>query len=245
MAEDKQKMDVSFFEETTESKGYMDTVDTQADPYFNLLQDVSEACKAGPSHVEGAEAGKWLYTRDNKVMDKFHISVLSFEEVFSEWQQQMGGFAGYHTVPNGLKKAVQQDGFDFLTKEGNILQRTYAYLFYCHDFEDFGFYVARSTALGVCKRWNSERFMRKEALQKQLKSGIIAQPYHFVWEIGSTQATSGRNSYYKPYFKYSTVVNKEKYGRVRAIKQEVDANNYSVLQIPNLEENNVKALPKL
>lgn len=52
-----------------------------------------------------------------------------------------------------------------------------------------------------------------------------------------------RNTFYKPYFRYDGVVNKEQYVKVRALKKEVDESNYSVLQIPNLQENNAKALP--
>ena len=240
--------DLSFITEKAEAAGFTsDTTATQSDPYFNLLQDTSEACKPGnPAYIQGAEAGKWLYTRGNILLTTFDVSVLSFEEVYSEFQKQgVGGFMGYHTPPQAMKKAIEQDGFDYITREGTKLTRTYAYLLYCHDRDEYGFYVARSTALGVCKRWNSTRHMQKNELQKQLPDGIVAQNYHLVWEVGSVLAQGNGNSYFKPYFKFNGVVDKEQYEKVRAVKEEVDQMQYSIMQNPVfIESDNTPVAPK-
>lgn len=182
---------------------------TMAIPFVRILQALSpQLKKQDPAYLEGAEEGMYFNTITKQLYgEKVKVIVLKFERIFIEWRPNRGGFVGYHAPENAERLTVDHTFGNWKTKDGNILQETYAYmvLIVGHEKEGPAVLSLASSSLKTAREWN--RLMTTHIME----NGKRAMPYYMIWELGTEYMKNDKGAWYRPSVRFAGYVNEGQY----------------------------------
>ncbi len=197
-------------EQVDDLKGFEQiTQETMAIPFVRILQKLSpQLNKQKPEYVEGAEEGQFFNTITKMVYgSSIRCIVLKFEHMYIEWRPERGGFVGYHSPEHAEQLAVDHTFGNWKTKDGNLLQETYAYLVLIEGHEREGVCVLSmgSSSIKVAKQWN--RLMVTHIME----NGKQARPYYLVWELKTEYMSNDKGDWYMPSVSFVSYIGKAQY----------------------------------
>lgn len=208
---------------------------TMAIPFVRILQKLSpQLDKQKPEYIEGAEEGMYFNTITKELYGaKVPLIALKFERVYIEWRPNRGGFVGYHTPENAERLTVDHTFGNWKTKDGNILQETYAYMVLIAGHEKEGLCVLSlaSSSLKTAREWN--RLMTTHVMP----DGKRALPYYLVWELGTEYMKNDKGSWYRPSVKFVGYITEGQYGAAKQERLALPSRKIDYAQLEGKSEN--------
>ncbi len=207
---------------------------TMAIPFVRILQKLSpQLDKQKPEYIAGAEEGMYFNTITKELYGAVvRLIALKFERVYIEWRPNRGGFVGYHSAENAERLTVDHTFGNWKTKDGNLLQETYAYMVLIAGHEKEGLCVLSlaSSSLKTAKEWN--RLMTTHVM----KDGRKALPYYLIWELGAEYMKNDKGSWYRPKVKLVGYIDEAQYNTAKQERLALPSRQIDYAQLESKSE---------